>query len=194
MVRLKTVHFPPYLSSLLEIFKSKIGQSLSAPVIITAHFFYNMNAWHEDFTYDTILPEIFEILSTLPEDNHISQPSFALPETEKESRIPVKEWTEYCSHANLLPFGSMDDPFYSLELVVGWPSLTDDIVVDSATYTDLEPENAPEWYFSLKSDPNADYRLTDLVEGIWNLHTEIASLKDILGKGIEDSDGKYWLS
>ncbi len=151
-----------------------------------------MNAWHEDFTFDTFPPEIFDIMKASPTDNDtITATSTSNMEIDKEARISMNDWTEYCSHTNILPFGSMDDPFYSLELVVGWPSLTDDIVVDSATYTDLEPENAPEWYFSLKSDANADYRLRDLIEGVWSLYTETVSLKDILGKGIEDAgEGK----
>lgn len=190
MIRLKSIPFPSYLSGILDVFKSKIGQNLSAPIVITAHFFYNMNAWHEDFTYDPFPPELFDLLKT---SNSKSDSALQLNsgDIDKENRVPISDWVQCCSHSAILPFGSMDDPFSSMELVVGWPTLTDDVVVDSATYTDLEPENAPEWHFSLKSDANADFRLRDVLEGIWSLQTEHMSVKDILGKSIEDSsDGK----
>ncbi|ODN03877.1 Rab3 GTPase-activating protein catalytic subunit [Orchesella cincta] len=181
MIRLKSVMISTYLSGLLDVFKSKIGQSLSAPIIITAHFFYNMNTWHEDFTYDSFPPELFDVLNVTATGGEADK--------DKDStRVSIDQWSQLYSNTSIITFGSLDDIFINLQLICGWPALTDDIVVDSNTYTDFDAENAPEWFMSLNLDANAEFRLRDMIDGIWNLNTEFASLKDILGKCIDENE------
>lgn len=76
-----------------------------------------------------------------------------------------------------------------MDLVAGWPSLTEDVVVDSSSYSDLEPENAQEWHFSLKADPNAEFRLHTLVDGIWKLKNDARTIEQVLGKPIDTPNG-----
>lgn len=158
---------PTHLSGLLDVFKSKIGPNLPNPVGISTHFFYKIKSWPPEINCESYPPELFELL----------QPKEGLNEDKN---------AQFCA---LLPFGSLDDPFVSLDLVAGWPQLTEDVVVDSPTYSDLEPENLQELYFSLKADPNAEFRLNELVDGIWKLKTDCRTTEQVLGKPIETNNG-----
>ena len=105
----------------------------------------------------------------------------------------MKPWTEFHAFTNLLPFGCIDDPFSTLSLVVGWPNLTEDAVVDTATYSDLEPDQAPEWYFGVKSNAQIDFRLNELLDGFWKLQSETKTIEDILGKKLANDSSKNLL-
>jgi len=170
---------PSYLSGLLDVFKSKIGTSLPVPVEVAAHFFYRLKSWDSEHTCDSFPPELHDLIQAEESDNSEKSPD------------SIAWWSQYVGHINLLPFGSVEDPFLHLDFVAGWPAITEDVVVDSASYSDLEPDNAQEWFFSLKSDPSAEYRLTDLVDSLWNLRENIESVEKVLGKKIEDDHGNF---
>jgi Rab3 GTPase-activating protein catalytic subunit len=174
MIHLRTL--PPqytYLSGLLDIFKSKIGPNLSSPVRVSAHFFYTMNIWHPDFTYET---ELLDVL------DYLKQAKLSGTKYTAQTTTELKPWDEFHSFTSLLPFGCIDDPFSSLNLVVGWPHLTEDAVVDTASYSDLEPDQAPEWYFGVKPNSKIDFRLHELLDGFWKLSSETRTIEEILGK------------
>ncbi|CAG7718551.1 unnamed protein product [Allacma fusca] len=179
MVHLKNVaNQHKYLSGLLSIFKSKMNPTLSASVGVTAHFFYKMQTWHSKFNFDSFPPEIFDEMNPKPGD-----------ETSKPN-----SWSRCHAFTSFLPFGSLDDPFQELELVAGWPYLPEDVVVDSPSYSDLEPTNAPEWYFSLRPHTQAEFRLHDLADGVWNLKAENRTIEEILGKKLDNSGDLQYIS
>ena len=172
-----------YLSGLLDIFKTKVGPNLTAPVGMNAHFFYHMKVWHPDQTDETELLDVLEFLKKEKGE----------PKSENSEATAVKPWTEFHAFTNLLPFGCIDDPFSTLSLVVGWPNLTEDAVVDTATYSDLEPDQAPEWYFGVKSNAQIDFRLNELLDGFWKLQSETKTIEDILGKKLANDSSKNLL-
>jgi len=105
-----------YLSGLLSLFDSKITMKSSTPIGITAHFFYNMKVWHPDYTFQTKFQDIMEHLKA-------ENPSEA-----ESGSTSMSSWKEHLAFTNLVPFGCSDDPFESMRLVVGWPSLSEDVV------------------------------------------------------------------
>jgi hypothetical protein len=175
-------HLPSHLSGLLDVFKSKIGTNLPVPIGVSAHFFYRMKSWDTKHALDSFPPELYDLIRN-------EDPSEA--NKAREPHQSLLDWSQCVSHISLLPFGSVEDPFLHLDFVSGWHSLTEDVVVDSASYSDLEPENAQEWYFSLKTDQNADFRLKELVEEVWSLRGNNKTIEQVLGKSIEDNRGSY---
>ena len=166
-----------------------MNPTLTASVGVTAHFFYTMHSWHPKHNLDSFPPEL------LDEIGKTHQASEADNEDEGSGQLAASNnnANDGLTFSNLLPFGSIDDPYEGLEFVAGWPYLTEDVVVDSPSYSDLEPINAPEWHFRLRPHTQAEFRLHDLVEGIWKLYTENRTVEEILGKKLEVS-GKCLLS
>lgn len=160
---------PNHLSGLLELMKGKIGGNLPCSIGISAHFFYKIGNWPADINLDSFPPELFDLL-----------------QGKKENRCE----SQHLTHTAFLPFGSLDDPFSSLDLVAGWPQLTEDVVVDSPSYSDLEPENAQEWYYSFIADRNAEFRLCELLDGVWKLQKDKRNLEQVLGKPLDNQLGK----
>lgn len=100
---------PTHLSGLLDTFKSKIGSNLPSPVEISAHFFYKINSWPSDINCDSYPPELFDFLK----QNDIANADVN------------QKWSQ------IFGFGSLDDPFVSMDLIFGWPFLNENVVVDS---------------------------------------------------------------
>jgi hypothetical protein len=179
MIHLK--HVPNqywYLSGLIDIFKSKLEPNLKTPVQIAAHFFYTMKEWHPIYTFET---ELFDVIEFL-------KPS--MTSKTKEPSTEAQSWAEKNAFTNFIPFGPLDDPFESLVFITGWPRLSEDIVVDSADYSDLTPENAAEHYFSLNVNNQIDYRLEELLQAFWKLTKERKTVEMILGKKLDSDRGK----
>lgn len=160
-----------HLSGLVALFRSKIGSKLSStPVEISVHFFYTMRIWHQEYTFETEYTCVPEYLK-----------NNALPSAKASSEV-FPACNACHAFTSFLPFGCSDDPFSSLQLVVGWPSLSEDVVVDTPTYTDLDPELAPDWFFSLKPNTELDFRLNEMLESVWNLLDVSKTIEEILGK------------
>jgi len=178
-------HFSPqysHLNELIDLFKSKIGTTLSSPVTINAHLFYKVNAWPTTYQFDTFPPEIFEIMS---------ESSDYYEDTNTGNAENTRAVSGTCGFINFLPFGALDDPFSSLIFVSEWPVVTEDVVVDTAVYSDFEPENAPNWYFGLCADAHAEFRLETFLEGMWELCSEKRTVEDVLGKSFDSNSKSF---
>ncbi|XP_078043927.1 RAB3 GTPase activating protein subunit 1 isoform X2 [Augochlora pura] len=120
MVHLKKI--PPhckYLTGLLALFKQKIGEGCGVrldSVMISARFSYLLKDW----TTSTWTQE---------------PPDFDFMQGE----------TLGVAELGKLPFGATYDPIAELHLFTTWPEMSDNVVVDSESFTDLEPQHAPEW-------------------------------------------------
>uniref|UniRef100_A0A0A9XWU8 Rab3 GTPase-activating protein catalytic subunit n=1 Tax=Lygus hesperus TaxID=30085 RepID=A0A0A9XWU8_LYGHE len=152
MVHLKKV--PPhcrYLTGLLSVFKSKVGSGPAVEPVTVA----------ARFSY--LLPDwsIFAV------DAH--PPSFdpELPEITPELRE--------------LPFGAMCEPISTLTLHTYWPEILESVVVDSETYSDFEPLDAPIWAVSITTTDNPVCLLTDyLTEFVFHATSNL-SAEELLG-------------
>ncbi|XP_011173080.1 rab3 GTPase-activating protein catalytic subunit [Solenopsis invicta] len=125
MVHLKKV--PPhcrYLTGLLALFKQKIGEGVGVKldsVMVSARFSYLLKDWTNSIW--TQEPPDFDFM--------------------QGETLGVAELGK-------LPFGATFDPVGELHLFVTWPQMSDNVVVDSEGYSDLEPQLAPEWSVQVK--------------------------------------------
>ncbi|XP_018317561.1 rab3 GTPase-activating protein catalytic subunit [Mycetomoellerius zeteki] len=125
MVHLKKV--PPhcrYLTGLLTLFKQKIGEGCGVKidsVMVSTRFSYLLKDW----TNSTWTQE---------------PPDFDFMQGE----------TLGVAELGKLPFGATFDPVRELHLFVTWPQMSDNVIVDSEGYSDLEPQLAPEWSVQVK--------------------------------------------
>ncbi|KAF6214713.1 hypothetical protein GE061_009456 [Apolygus lucorum] len=152
MVHLKKV--PPqckYLTGLLSVFKSKVGSSLAVEPVTVA----------AKFSY--ILPDwsIFAV--------NANPPSFD------------QEFPEITPELRELPFGSICEPISTLTLSTYWPEILESVVVDSETYSDFEPLDAPIWAVSITPTDNPVCLLTDYLTEFVLLATSNLSAEELLG-------------
>ncbi|XP_076283698.1 RAB3 GTPase activating protein subunit 1 [Lasioglossum baleicum] len=125
MVHLKKI--PPhckYLTGLLALFKQKVGEGCGVrpdSVMITVRFSYLLKDW----TTSTWTQE---------------PPDFDFMQGE----------TLGVADLGKLPFGATHDPIAELHLFTSWPEMSENVVVDSEGFTDLEPQLAPEWSVQVK--------------------------------------------
>ncbi|XP_076642287.1 RAB3 GTPase activating protein subunit 1 [Halictus rubicundus] len=129
MVHLKKI--PPhckYLTGLLALFKQKVGEGCGVrldSVMITVRFSYLLKDW----TTSTWTQE---------------PPDFDFMQGE----------TLGVAELGKLPFGATHDPIAELHLFTTWPEMSENVVVDSEGFTDLEPQLAPEWSVQVKVMPS----------------------------------------
>eukprot|EP00794_Sanderia_malayensis_P017421 gene17421-19165_t len=88
--------------------------------------------------------------------------------------FPNDEWVQHppdfstcfgseVGYLNLLrqPFGPLQDPVSELHLATTWPFLSEEIFVDHAEYTDLDPIEAPKWSLRARATDNCTPLLYD---------------------------------
>ncbi|KYM94324.1 PREDICTED: rab3 GTPase-activating protein catalytic subunit isoform X1 [Cyphomyrmex costatus] len=125
MVHLKKVPLHcRYLTGLLTLFKQKIGEGCGVKidsVMVSVRFSYLLKDW----TNSTWTQE---------------PPDFDFMQGE----------TLGVAELGKLPFGATFDPIRELHLFVTWPQMSDNVVVDSEGYSDLDAQLAPEWSVQVK--------------------------------------------
>lgn len=111
-----------YLTGLLNIFKSSIASSFISldPVKVSVRLSYMLRQNWENLTYRV------------------------KPLSDGQQLIDAVEF------GRSLPFGFVREPIQSLTLHTTWPELSENIVVDSETYSDLEPQSAPVWSLDVR--------------------------------------------
>ncbi|XP_064106844.1 rab3 GTPase-activating protein catalytic subunit-like, partial [Macrobrachium nipponense] len=104
------------LAGLLDVFRSKLQYTVtSPPVLVSVRFTYVLSEWPH--TLWTQQPPDFD--ATLTEVGF--------------------------SDLGNLPFGALSDPVSELHLSATWPCVSEDVLVDSDVYSDLDPGSAPIW-------------------------------------------------
>lgn len=156
MVHLKkTPSHCRHLTGLIAIFKQKIGEKCAIkldPIKISVRFSYSLTDW-TNYTWTQ------------------EPPDFELMQGE----------TIGASELGKLPFGASFDPIAELELFTTWPQICENVVVDSESFTDLEPQLAPEWSARVKMIQNPACLLGEyLTDFLAMCHNE-KNLVDVLG-------------
>lgn len=80
-----------------------------------------------------------------------------------------------------LPFGSEDNPLHSALLNAIWPHFRESAIVDSSTFSDIDPMMAPTWTITLKLRNNLNCQLSDIIGKVMGLLENNNLLMDILG-------------
>ncbi|XP_040922946.1 rab3 GTPase-activating protein catalytic subunit isoform X1 [Toxotes jaculatrix] len=152
-----------HLSGLLDIFKSKIGCSLSPlpPVNIAIRFTYILQDWQQH-SWPQQPPDFDTILG---------------------GEVGGVEFGK-------LPFGACEEPISELHLAATWPHLTEGIVVDNEVYSDLDPLQAPHWTVRVRTAENPQCLLGDLLTEFFKLCCRKESTEEILGRRLAEDEGK----
>ncbi|KAM8729886.1 rab3 GTPase-activating protein catalytic subunit isoform 2-T2 [Acanthopagrus schlegelii] len=152
-----------HLSGLLDIFKSKIGSTLSPlpPVIIAIRFTYILQDWQQH-SWPQQPPDFDTLLG---------------------GEVGAVEFGK-------LPFGACEEPISELHLATTWPHLTEGIVVDNDVYSDLDPLQAPHWSVRVRTAENPQCLLGDFLTEFFKLCCRKESTEEILGRGLAEEEGK----
>ncbi|KAL0273699.1 UNVERIFIED_CONTAM: hypothetical protein PYX00_006319 [Menopon gallinae] len=151
-----------YLTGLLTLFKSKISTKLiSTPVTISVRCTYVLKDW---------------TLSTWTQN----PPDLGFLEGED---IGVSELSK-------LPFGAVYDPILGLNLRATWPHLVENTIVDSESYSDLDPMHALVWTASINVAENANCLLTEYFTEFLSLCNNNFSIQEILESIVDTSSSK----
>ncbi|KAK2815399.1 hypothetical protein Q5P01_025866 [Channa striata] len=152
-----------HLSGLLDIFKSKIGSTLSAlpPVNIAIRFTYILQDWQQH-SWPQQPPDFDTLLG---------------------GEVGGVEFGK-------LPFGACEEPISELHLATTWPHLTEGIVVDNDVYSDLDPLQAPHWSVRVRTAENPQCLLGDFLTEFFKLCCRKESTEEILGRGLTEDESK----
>ncbi|KAG0715159.1 Rab3 GTPase-activating protein catalytic subunit [Chionoecetes opilio] len=152
------VHFrqpPPqctHLNGLLDVFKNKLQSCVtSPPVLVSVRFTYVLTEWPH--TLWTQQPPDFD--ATLTEVGF--------------------------SDLGKLPFGALSDPISELHLSATWPCVTEDVLVDSDVYSDLDPGSAPLWTARLVTATSPPCLLSEYLTEFLHVCKNSQSTSQILG-------------
>lgn len=155
---------PLFLSGLLTIFKSKINPKLIfSPVIISVRCTYVLKDW---------------TLSNWTQ----SPPDLGFLDGEL---IGV-------SGLGKLPFGAVVDPILGLNLYATWPYLVENTVVDSDSYSDLDPMHAITWTASINIAENLNCFLTEYFTEFLSLCNNTHTIQEILGNIADCSNSRSY--
>lgn len=152
-----------HLSGLLDIFKAKIGCTLSPlpPVNISIRFTYILQDWQQ-CSWPQQPPDFDAIFG---------------------GEVGGVEFGK-------VPFGACEEPISELHLAATWPHLTEGIIVDNDVYSDLDPLQAPHWSVRIRTLENAQCLLGDFLMEFFRLSRSTQSVDEILGRGLTEDDGK----
>ncbi|CAK1602818.1 unnamed protein product [Parnassius mnemosyne] len=142
-----------HLSGLVSLFKSKIASPVALDaVLISAKFCYELKD-SDTFAWKqrTLSNEFLSI-----------------------EGFDVKKLIE-------LPFGAEKNPIHSALLNTIWPQFRESAIVDSSTFSDIDPIMAPTWTITLKLKSNIHCQLSEIISKMMELLDEKNLLMDILG-------------
>lgn len=142
-----------HLSGLVSLFKSKIGSPVALDAVVVS----------TKFSYELKDSEAFIWKKTTHSNEFLSIDGF-----------DVKKLIE-------LPFGSEKNPISSVLLNAIWPRFRESAIVDSSTFSDIDPIMAPLWTITLKMRDNINCQLSETIGKVMDLLDNNNLLMDTLG-------------
>nr|XP_045611406.1 rab3 GTPase-activating protein catalytic subunit-like isoform X2 [Procambarus clarkii] len=141
-----------HLAGLLDVFRNKLQCTVaSPPVLVSVRFTYILSEWPH--TLWTQQPPDFD--ATLTEVGF--------------------------SDLGKLPFGALSDPVSELHLSATWPCVSEDVLVDSDVYSDLNPGSAPLWTARLVTNTSPPCLLSEYLTEFLHVCRNNQSVSQILG-------------
>ncbi|XP_026757234.2 rab3 GTPase-activating protein catalytic subunit [Galleria mellonella] len=142
-----------HLSGLISLFKSKIASPVALDTVLVS----------AKYSYELKDSEPFVWKKTNTTNEFLSIDGF-----------DVKKLTE-------LPFGSDKNPINSILLNAIWPRFRESTIVDSSTFSDIDPIMAPTWTITLKMRDNIQCQLSETIAKMMDLLDNNNLLMDTLG-------------
>ncbi|KAJ0070544.1 hypothetical protein NL108_015537, partial [Boleophthalmus pectinirostris] len=151
------------LSGLLDIFKNKIGCTLSPlpPINISIRFTYVLHDWQQ-CTWPQQPPDFDGLFG---------------------GEVGGVEFGK-------VPFGACAEPISELHLAATWPHLTEGIIVDNDVYSELDPLQAPHWTVRIRTVDNPQCLLGDFLLEFFRLTLCSESMDEIMGRALSEEEGK----
>lgn len=142
-----------HLSGLVSLFKSKIASPVALDAVLVS----------TKFSYELKDYDAFAWKKTTHSNEFLSIDGF-----------DVKKLIE-------LPFGSEKNPINSVLLNAIWPRFRESTIVDSSTFSDIDPIMAPLWTITLKMRDNINCQLSETISKVMDLLENNNLLMDTLG-------------
>ncbi|CAG9784198.1 unnamed protein product [Diatraea saccharalis] len=142
-----------HLTGLVSLFKSKISSPVALDAVMVS----------AKFSYELKDSEAFAWRKVTHSNEFLSVDGF-----------DVKKLIE-------LPFGSERNPVASILLNAIWPRFRESTIVDSSTFSDIDPLMAPVWKVTLKFRENIACQLSETISKVMNLLENTALIMDTLG-------------
>ncbi|XP_039764806.1 rab3 GTPase-activating protein catalytic subunit [Pararge aegeria] len=142
-----------HLSGLVSLFKSKISSPVPLDAVVIS----------TKFSYELKDSDSFTWRKRTHSNEFLSIDGF-----------DVKKLIE-------LPFGSENNPLHSALLNAIWPHFRESAIVDSSTFSDIDPIMAPTWTITLKLRDNINCLLSEIIRKVMNLLDRDSLLMDVLG-------------
>ncbi|XP_026487586.1 rab3 GTPase-activating protein catalytic subunit [Vanessa tameamea] len=142
-----------HLSGLVSLFKSKISSPVPLDAVVIS----------TKFSYELKDSDSFAWRKRSHSNEFLSIDGF-----------DVKKLIE-------LPFGSESNPLHSALLNAIWPHFRESAIVDSSTFSDIDPIMAPMWTITLTLRNNLSCQLSEIIGKVMNLLDNNNLLMDTLG-------------
>lgn len=142
-----------YMSGLLDMFKAKIGCQYVDPVNVTVRLAYNLTK----FINTSFIWKKKDLFSEFDDDD-------------------VQE-----DMTKLLPFGIPVETVTDLILYCSWPQVGENVVMDSQTYSDFDPMNAPIWSIRTRFEEKPVSFMSDCISEFLQLCECKKTLWEFLG-------------
>lgn len=142
-----------HLSGLVSLFKSKIASPVALDAVVVS----------TKFSYELKDLEAFAWKKMTHSNEFLSVDGF-----------DVKKLTD-------LPFGSERNPIQSVRLNAIWPKFRECTIVESSTFSDIDPLMAPTWTITLKIRDNFTCQLSETIGRLMDLLENGNLLMDTLG-------------
>lgn len=141
------------LTGLVGLFKSKIASPVALDAVVVS----------TKFSYELKDYEAFAFRKTSNLNEFLSIDGF-----------DVRKLTE-------LPFGAEKNPIQSVLLNAIWPKFRECTIVESSTFSDIDPLMAPTWTLTFKVKDNYDCLLAETIQRMMDLLDNNSLLMDSLG-------------
>lgn len=139
------------------MFKGKIGIHYLSPVSLAVRLAHSIKAF--------------------PLSDHITKRKYAFADSDDED-----DELECRQQFSVLPFGVSVDPVTELVLYCTWPEVAENVVIDSQTYTDLDPLFAPIWSLRARYEKLPVCYLSECLTEYLQQSDSSRSLIDFLGE------------
>ncbi|XP_045512075.1 rab3 GTPase-activating protein catalytic subunit isoform X2 [Pieris brassicae] len=142
-----------HLSGLVGLFKSKISSPIPLDAVVIS----------VKFSYELKYSDTFAWRQRLLSNEFLSIDGF-----------DVKKLID-------IPFGLESSPIQSALLNAIWPQFRESAIVDSSTFSDIDPLMAPTWTITIKIHNNIRGQLSDTIERVMQLLENNQLIMDVLG-------------